>query len=396
MFVFCCRFIHFVARLRHPAKRYSCFAIAFLLTLFKRTSPVQFFCIGMNGNSFGCSVKAFYDFARERLGDEKFVWAFGPSIYDKIYLKRKVKLYTIEYYMSLLKSKVIVSDQRFTKELLPYKRKSQVYIQFWHGTALKKIEADIPNLSKRYKKRSIWDSSKIDLFFSGSTYMTNLYKTVFWYNGPVFETGTPRNDIFFHDCDVLKKNIHSALGIPLGKKIALYAPTFRDNLSVQCYKFDSELFINLLQKKFGGEWVLVIKLHPNLLNKKGVLKQIQKMFPQAINASTYVDMQELLAVTDCLMTDYSSTMFDFAYSNKPCFLFSPDMETYDRGYYTEIRDKIPFDVFFDSESMCNVIQSFDENLYKEKIKQFFSFIGDKETGNASEKVYNQLQSLLKG
>ncbi len=386
--------MHSIARLRHPAKQYLCFAVAFLLCFFRKTKSSQYFCVSMNGNSYGCNVKAFYDFVCKKVGEGNFVWAFGPSIYDKVNLRRKVKLYTIAYYMSLLESEVIVSDQRFTKPLLPYKRKEQVYIQFWHGTALKKIEADIPDLSEKYKRRAVWDSSKIDLFFSGSAYMTMLYKTIFWYNGPVFETGMPRNDIFFHNCDNLKKSVYSIFGIPPAKKIALYAPTFRENLSIQCYKFDSELFINLLQKRFGGEWMLAIRLHPNLLNKKGTIKQIQEMFPQAIDVSTYVDMQELLAISDCLLTDYSSTMFDYAYSRRPCFLFLPDMDSYDRGYYKDIYDIIPFDSFSNDENMGKTILSFNKEEYEDKIRRFFMFVGSRENGNASENVFGQLQRFL--
>ena len=386
--------VHKIARLRHPVKHYTCFAIARFICLFLQIKTNKFFCISMNGNGYGCNVKAFADYAKNFVGENNVVWAFSPTYFKRIDITQKVQIYSIAYYVQLMTSRVIVSNQRFTKQLLPVKKNNQFYIQFWHGTALKRIEADIPDLPNPYKKRAVWDSSLIDVFFSGSSFMSSIYRSSFWYKGPVVEIGTPRNDVFFANNESLREKVFSSLGISLRKKIVLYAPTFRSNLSLEGYQFNSELFISLLQKKLGGEWLLVVRLHPNLLNKKRSIEKIRQMYPNAVDGSTYFDMQELLAVSDCLLTDYSSSMFDYACTKNPCFLYTPDMNEYDRGFYDITKNNLPFPCFTDEKSMSVTIESFEYQEYKDRVEEYLKLIGNKEDGHAAKSAFQYVQEKL--
>lgn len=388
--------IHSVARFRHTLLHYLCYLIAVALCAFRKIDQSRYFCICMNGNGYGCNVKAFADYVKKNEATADVVWAFSPSFFKVVTSEKKVRLYTVAYYINLLSSKVIVSNQRFTKELMPKKRKGQVYIQFWHGTALKRIEADIPCVLESYKKRAIWDSSLIDVVFSGSAFMTNLYKTAFWYDGIVVETGTPRNDIFFQSDCAVKQKVTKLLNIPKGHNIILYAPTFRNDLSLTNYNLNSGLLLSLLKEKFGGRWTFVVRIHPNLLNKRGCLTQLKELFPNAVDGSVYSDMQELLAASDCLITDYSSSMFDFAHSKKPCFLFTPDKGTYERGYYDFIMNRLPFDSFVDDEGMMAVIKKYDKCVYGEKVRSFLTDIGSVECGRAAEKAFDYLKKRWGG
>ena len=140
----------------------------------------------------------------------------------------------------------------------------------------------------------------------------------------------------------------------------------------------------------GGKWHFVVRLHPNLLINQAIAR-IHEMFPNAIDASLYPDMQELLYAADILITDYSATMFDFMYSHKPCFLYVPDVDTYDRGFYWKIKD-LPFPSFKESKYISETINEFDNQSYLTAINRFLKRIGDCESGHASEKIYH----LIKG
>lgn len=165
--------------------------------------------------------------------------------------------------------------------MMPKKHRRQCYIQMWHGTALKKIEADMPKLSGQYKKEAIRDSNNIDFFLSNSQYMTKIFRNSFWYEGIILEYGTPRNDIFFDKTAILsaEKRVRDSFRLSDDVKILLYAPTFRNENSLLFYDIDiSRVKENLP----GANWIFLLRLHPNLLDKYSS-EQIKKSFPNAIN-----------------------------------------------------------------------------------------------------------------
>ena len=219
--------------------------------------------------------------------------------------------------------------------------------------------------------------------------MFNLYKQSFWYSGPVFETGSPRNDIFFDKDDCVNLKVRSALGVKREERIVLYAPTFRQSVdSFLAYDVDSILFRRCLEKKFGGSWRFLVRLHPNLINEENATR-IRRMYPEAIDVSRYPDMQELLFAADVLVTDYSSSMFDYMYTGRPCFLYVKDYACYDRGFYFNFSE-LPFPVIERNSMIEPIVCGFDKEEYDCKVKSFFDRIGSVETGVASKRCYELL------
>ena len=99
-------------------------------------------------------------------------------------------------------------------------------------------------------------------------------------------------------------------------------------------------------------------------------------------------MAEYLACADVLLTDYSSSMFDFALTGRPCFLFAPDREHYEkreRGFYMSY-DALPFPASYTGGELLEKIKTFDKESYKQKIAKFLAAIGDAEDGRASERI----------
>ena len=175
--------------------------------------------------------------------------------------------------------------------------------------------------------------------------------------------------------------MYAYFGIPAAKKLALYAPTFRDDKSASLYGFDADK----LQVHLGEEWRIGCRLHPNL----------NAEIPEgtAIPMSKYPDMQELLRACDLLITDYSSSMFDMAVAGKKCALYVPDLEKYlsnERGLYFDLME-LPFPKAADMDALCEAVANFAD--YDERCAAFLDKIGNFEQGHAAESVAKWIEKV---
>ena len=368
--------------------RYISILFAYIITAPFPIKCKKYLFISMSGNSYGGSPKAFSDYIKEK--EFERVWAFSSHYSDYPRNVRACKLYSIKYYIHLFTCKAIISDQRLYKPMLPFKRKGQLYIQTWHGTPLKKIEADMPSLSSKYEKSAIRDSKLTDVTISGSNYMTKIFKNSFWYNCPIIEIGTPKNDVFFREENrAVKEKVHKCLGIPSKHKIVLYAPTFRGQDSLDVYTISPTATLRALGS--DEEWDFVLRLHPNLMSDTNK-KCIKEKFPGTIDATTYPDMQELLLSADIFITDYSSAMFDFMYLYRPCFIYATDIQSYDRGFYFSMNN-LPFPIASSMDELEKVIKNFSIITYKNNLETFIHSLGSFEKGTSCNSLYNYIQKL---
>ncbi len=275
-----------------------------------------------------------------------------------------------------------------------FKKRKQQYLQTWHGFPLKKIERDaLESLPSDFERGAIKDSSHTTLLLSGSKFMTEVLRRAYWYNGEIALWGTPRNDIFFTPGELPQK-VRNALNLPQDRNLVLYAPTFRADHSLDAYKLDAQKLLTACQKRFGGSWSLLVRLHPNIAEKsKGLFAYDGET---VVDATMYPDMQELLAGCDLLLTDYSSCMFDFALSGKPCLRFATDVEDYrqDRGFYFPI-DGLPFPLADSNAALETAIGSFDQSAYNAAWKRFSKEQGFCEDGKAAQRCAQWIMSIIK-
>ena len=385
-------FVFFKTYLNHQYAHLMC-VLAKVVTLMKPINPRKYLCMSMSGNSYGDNIKCLSDYIHEHQPDSQIVWAFKPDFAKMVDCPHiVVKLYSFKYYYHFLTSKYILSNARLNQRMM-HKRKGQIYLQTWHGTALKRLGYDIKkkrNLLQRIVKPDVFefDVRNTDIMISGSRFMTNVFRNSFQFKGNVIETGTPRNDIFFGDHPEIRERICRVYGIDPKMQIILYAPTFRSNGSFEFYDLDAESLQEAWRNKTGKESVFMVRLHPNLMHQS---KEMTALFPHAVNVSSYPDMQELLYATDLLVTDYSSSMFDYMYTHKPVLLYMPDSKEYDRGFYFELVS-LPFLIIHDNDNIQRAISSYDPVKYKSDIKDFLGKIVSFEDGNASNKVFEFLQS----
>ena len=284
----------------------------------------------------------------------------------------------------LATSKIIVCDVKHA--LVFKKKKSQYYIQTWHGSfGLKYIEKDaIEKLSAGYLNKTIADSKNIDLLLSSSNWQTEEYKRAFWYDGEILEKGFPRNDLFFNITTTRIERIKEVLKIPLNKKICLYGPTFRDSLTTEVYNIDLLSVKQELEKRTQEEWIILIRLHPNIKNYSKFYKE-----HDFIDVTSYPDGQEILAISDVLITDYSSNMIDFILMDRPVFLYSPDIEEYkkERGL-KPLYFQLPFPLCHDNKELIKAIKCFKNSDYLKELSSFRNQYHSFDNGRASEFIVN--------
>ena len=273
------------------------------------------------------------------------------------------------------------------------KRPQQFYIQTWHGgPGLKKVEKDVENaLSKEYIAYAKKDSASIDLFLSCCKWCSDLYHRSFWYDGPILERGIPKNDMYFYDKGEARQKIEQYYHIPAGKKIVLYAPTYRDDRSTDMYNLDYNRCLAALQKRFGGEWYCLIRLHPNLAAQAGIVPSGERLR----NATLYENMQELLTASDIIISDYSGCAFDYLVLKRPGFLYAEDYEHIKKvkDYYFTL-EELPFSLAFNNDELIHNIETFDEEEYRRKCDEYVKKIQFFDEGHASEAAVDAMLAQL--
>lgn len=323
------------------------------------------------GKGFGDNAK--YVVNELLKSDHKYdiVWAVDDMNIEMPQGVRKVKRRSLRGVYEESTAKVWMDNAR--KLAYVRKRKSQYYIQFWHGdTGLKKVEKDAQEkLTPAYIYAAKRDSAMANLFVSGSKWISYLYRNAFWYDGEIAECGAPRCDILVRDDAEEKEKIRKSIGIDPGEKVLLYAPTFRSTYGetdVSVYDLDWESVLIAFEKKFGGVWRGAIRLHPAV----SALSEQLKLPDAVVDVTNYPDMQELLLISDCVISDYSSSVYEFARTGKVGFIFAKDYDTYqkDRDVYFSF-DEAPFPIAVSNKEFLQNIEKFDLEDYISQNRKFY-------------------------
>lgn len=363
---------------------------AYVANLTTPIVPGRVVCHSHSFQQYSCNPRYLTEYLHKHHPEFEIYWVFrkGANTSELPKGVKSVRFRTWEYLKLMASAEFVFSNVRTDPwRVYWHKRRGQKYVMLWHGgVSLKRIEADaIDALSFSYIYRAKADSRICDLMISGCRMQTELQAKSFWYDGEIMERGIPRNDIFF-DTERrkhLRLYIANHYGIDPTSRIVLYAPTFRSNHSTEPYTIDWSRVMPAISKMFGGDKVAVlVRMHPNLIGK--VETSHLTAFEGVCDATRYNDMQELLSVADMLITDYSSSMFDFAMQSRPCILYATDAEAYDRGFYFNLRE-LPFPLAENEEQLIATIEAFDNAAYTTRLNTFFTErVGLREDGHASE------------
>ena len=262
----------------------------------------------------------------------------------------------------------------------------QFYVQTWHGDrGFKKIYLDVDPNRLYYKK----EGPRIDLAVSGSEFGSGVYRTGMGAQKEILACGCPRNDLLLRDPPEVAARVRSALGIPSGTRVLMYAPTFRntDSGGRQAAGLSLERVKEALERTTGEDWLCVTRSHEVA---RGIASDA------ALDVSEWPEPSELLLITDMLITDYSSIGGDFMLLNRPVIYFQPDRQGYEaerNGLYFDPEES-PLVVAHDEGELLQILSHpFDAAANCRAVLDFFRC---RETGRAAEIVAERVAAALRG
>lgn len=344
----------------------------------------------------------------------QYLEAHFPGKFERIFALREpekwsgdgekfVKFLSPRFMYDCCTARVIVSNCGMLT-YLP-KRKGQYVINTWHGGGAYKRNmnnSEDPGVTKARLAMELYKSSRTDLVLSSSEVFSRyaLPDLVMEYQGEIMPCGMPRNDIV---CDgnhaQIRRKVCDTLGVDSHSKLVLYAPTFRGNFDTVNIRtkdsYEPELDVEALlitvlkSRQNASEPVLMIRAH-HAMNLS-----VRERSRNVIDVTGYPDTQELLCAADMLISDYSSIIWDYALTRKPCFLFVPDKDYYineDRGTYTPM-ETWPGILCETNEELARAVQNFDEAAYRARIDRYLRDMGSYETGTACEQVCRRIAEV---
>lgn len=340
------------------------------------------------GEAYSCSPKYVYKSLRQRYGDKfEYIWCLNnKNLIPQAERVKTVKFLSFAHIFYLMTSKVIVSNLGI-EPFIP-KRKNQLFINTWHGGGCYKdsgIDSAFITKSQVRVMAYMRDvrAKMTNYLVSSCSVFTTVYSEKF--NIPkecVLNIGLPRNDLFFNNVKSdIRSTICEAFHIPPQSIIVLYAPTFRGLWRKSTHTvidLDVAMLCEVVKKRFGKNCTILFRQHRFL----GV-----EMIPDTIDVSSYQDMQELLCAADILITDYSSSIWDFSLMHKPGFLFTPDLEEYEKvtKFHTPIKDW-QYPTAKNMNELCDNILSYDEEKAVERIDKHLKMMGSFENGSSTNRV----------
>ena len=372
---------------------------AFALHIFNKMETKKDWVIfeSFMGRNYSGQPKYIYEYMQKHYGDKyTYIWSV-----DKRGLKipgkhKTVKRSGLRYFYYMNRSKYWILNMK--QPLSVPKREETVLLETWHGTPLKRLAFDLNDVvggvsnykDKFYRQKEAWD-----YLLSDNPFSTEKFQSCFMYpKEKILEYGYPANDpLYATDREERAKKIKEKLGIPLDKKVIMYAPTWRDDnyYEIGQFKFDLDLDVNRLEKEFGDEYVILLRLHYLVVEAL----DMSKYGDFAVNGSAYDDVTDLYLITDILITDYSSVFFDFANLKRPVLYYTYDLERYRdvlHGFYLSMEDDLPGPMLLTNDDVVDAIKNIDkiEEQYKDRYEEFYNRFCCVDDGHASERVVKKI------
>lgn len=379
--------------------------IRLLYRLIYRFIPCQketILFISFHGRGYSDNPKALHEYISKHPKYQKYRCIFAIKNHREKNLQidnaKIIEYFSIPYFFYLARSKYWIANCKLPKYVL--KKPSQIYLQTWHGTPLKKLAHDIvvPEGTTFYRSgmsieemRSTYDDdvSKYNYMISPSAFTTEVFQSAFKIERQrLIETGYPRNDILSNYQNSDLEAIKAKLNLPSNKKVILYAPTWRDNsFNLKGYTFKLKVDFKKWQKALGKDYIVIFKPHYLIVNDFDL--ESVKDFVYFVDPKE--DISSLYLIADILVTDYSSVFFDYAILKRPIYFYMYDLDSYRdelRGFYLDIYHDLPGEVIENEDILVEKISQseFDYN----KLKLFNQRFNNHEDGNASKRVLDIL------
>jgi CDP-glycerol glycerophosphotransferase len=342
---------------------------------------------------FSDSPRALYEALVTRGADVTHTWLAAPHLRDTF----PEHLTTIEFgspesIAALEGADVVISNDHIPLDW--EKRPGTTYLQTWHGTMLKRIHNDVlwaPEGRLAYLEQDI---ARWDLLLSPNAVSTDRLRKAFGFPGPIHETGLPRNDLLSSpQRDEIRAAVRADLGIAEDQKVVLYTPTWRDDLvfnKTGPRDFEFPIDLDDFTSRLGADHVLLLRLHNMVMDRLEIVDG-----SPIRDVCSHPDIRDLYLAADLMVTDYSSTMFDFAITGRPLLFFTYDLEYFQnelRGFYFDLAEVAPGPLLRTSKELVDAIADIDAIAaeHRERYARFRETFSHLEDGAATDRVLDLL------
>lgn len=351
------------------------------------------------GGSYSDSPKYLYEYLQRTYGNRyRYIWVMNQPSEElassgRHSVCRRESLRYV-YFMSRCGYRIFnVRQPSWNK-----KRKGVVFLETWHGTPLKRLGFDMDDVfssNPDFKAVFYHQAKEWDYLVSANPFSSEVFRRAFGCEGEkILEYGYPRNDILYApDKESIALDVKKELGIPMDKRVILYAPTWRSDQAVSArqYRFELALDLPRMKREFGEDSVILLRTHyftaqqPDLSEHRGFVYDV----------SSYGDVSRLYLISDILITDYSSVFFDYANLRRPILFFAYDHEAYAnqrRGLYIDMDKELPGPVLTTNDEVAEALHQIGElsEQYRTRYEQFYERFCCADDGRASERIIEEV------
>ena len=358
---------------------------------------------GNYGKFYGGNTKYLYKYLKENT-DYKLIWISKSRELNKQLERQGIKTvyaYTLKAIKLLRRAKAVFVTHGFVDVLPIDFSPKTLFIQTWHGGDIKIIGSS-PYFDKyiyskwtRLLRVKLRNHQLYDFVVSTSDKERPLKILAEAFNYPVeriITTGYPRNDILFSQDKNLKNNLRLKYNIPGEiERIILYAPTFRPDFIAKFPINQKDLSV-LDQLLLNTKTLFLMKAH--IKEKLIEFKDLKRIKTIGIDSDT----QELLYITDILITDYSSVYCDFLLLNKPIILFTYDYDKYVEEwglFYDTLEEIAPGPLVYTEKELIDAIKNIAkiEKDYESKRLELRDYFNKYADGESSERLLKFLKLI---
>lgn len=296
------------------------------------------------------------------------------------------------YYLAT--SCVFIVDDYFFPIYVVKPRAGTTIIQTWHACgAFKKVGYSVldktfgvdEELASRVRIHSNYDVCLVASQAAAAYYAEAFRQPLDRF---VSRLGIPRTDVFFGDERLarIRDEVRARYGLTDGRRVILYAPTFRGDSVIDARATD-DLDLGVLNDALADDHVFLVRLHPFIRSRTVIGPELAGF---AIDVSDHPDINELMLVSDVLVTDYSSAIFEYALLDRPMAFFAPDYEAYERerGFYFDYRTGVPGPIFETTEALAAYLRAGVFDL--SQVERFREESFDVADGDSTTRVTDEL------
>lgn len=254
-------------------------------------------------------------------------------------------IHSAQWYEKLATARYLVKNTDFPWwfDKLPH----QSFLQTFHGYPSKamglRLWRDKNFTPRRLESELQRTSAGWDLILTPTPEMNEHYRREYAYEGPIFDRGYPRNDVFASaQAPVIRQRTRELLGVRDDQVVVMYAPTWRDDVATgyESAPMVSHLDVGEAAEALGDDFVLLMRGHRFHAPGRDTTRAVASV----IDVSDYPEVNDLILATDVGIFDYSSMRFDFALTGRPMLFLVPDLDSYaagGRGFLFDYRSSAP-------------------------------------------------------